>query len=327
MADRPRVALLTGATGFIGSHVAEELVRNGWRVRCLVRSSSVLKWVPVDDVTLINGDITESGEDLDRAVRNVSVVFHLAAVTSASDDADYTAVNVEGTQNVVNAMRRVAPQAVLVFCSSLAAAGPAGSDRPLNETDPPLPVSPYGSSKLIGERIVEISGLAHVIVRLPAVYGPRDTDILAVFRMASRGFAVRLAPVGQQLSMLHVHDAARGIVRAAELGGAGLYYLTDGMTHTWDSVMENVGRSVGRKFRIIRMSRFVARGIARMERVRTVIAGSKPLLTQGRVFELSQANWTCDDTRARLDLDYESQVTLPEGMRLTVEWYRVQGLL
>ncbi|HMA21616.1 MAG TPA: NAD-dependent epimerase/dehydratase family protein, partial [Gemmatimonadaceae bacterium] len=94
MADRPRVALVTGATGFIGSHLVEALLARGWRVRCLVRKSSVLKWIPTDDVSLINADITQPGEDLDRAVKNVSVVFHLAGITSATDESAYTAVNV-----------------------------------------------------------------------------------------------------------------------------------------------------------------------------------------------------------------------------------------
>ncbi len=118
MGERPRVALLTGATGFVGSHLAEALVAGGWRVRCLVRRSSMLRWVPTDDVTLINGDVTVAGEDLERAARNVSAVFHLAGLTSSADDAAYTAVNVEGTRNVVTAMQRTAPGALL--CSARA---------------------------------------------------------------------------------------------------------------------------------------------------------------------------------------------------------------
>ena len=104
MPERPRVALVTGATGFVGSHLVEALVARGWRVRCLVRKSSVLRWIPTDDVTLIDGDVAMPGEHLDRAVRNVGVVFHLAALTSAANDEAYTAVNVEGTRNIVDAM-------------------------------------------------------------------------------------------------------------------------------------------------------------------------------------------------------------------------------
>jgi nucleoside-diphosphate-sugar epimerase len=292
-----------------------------------VRQSSVLKWLPVDDITLINGDVTAPDENLDRAVRNVSAVFHLAGLTSAVNDDSYTKVNVEGTRNVVTAMQRNAPGAQLIFSSSLAAAGPSPFSRALNETDAPNPVSPYGNSKLIAERIVEESGLRFAIVRPPAVYGPRDSDILAAFRMASRGIAFRLAPSEQQLSMIHVEDLVRGLSQALNNDGQGTYYMTDGMIHTWASIMDSISRAVGARPRVIGIPAGVADFISRSERLRASIMGSKPLLTPGRIVELTQGNWTCDDTFARLDIRYESHVALPEGMRLTAEWYRQAGWL
>lgn len=327
MADRRRVALVTGASGFIGSHLVEALVPRDWRVRCLVRKQSRLRWIPTDDVTLMNGEIEAPGDDLDRAVRNVSVVFHLAGLTSAVTDDAYTAVNVEGTRNVVDAMRRAAPEALLVFCSSLSAAGPARHHRPVNETDEAQPVSAYGKSKLAAEALVRESGLEHLIVRPPAVYGPRDADILAAFRLANRGAALRVAPEGQKLSMVYAEDLARGLVSAAEAEGRGLYYMTDGMIHTWESIMSQVARAIGKRPRTIAVPRAVADAVARTDRLRAMVTGTKPLLTPDRVIELSQPDWTCDDTRARLDIDYESSVSLPDGMRMTAEWYRAHGWL
>jgi nucleoside-diphosphate-sugar epimerase len=278
-------------------------------------------------VSLINGDIAEPGEDLERAVRNVSVVFHLAGLTSATNDSSYITVNVEGTRNVVQAMQKVAPDALLVFCSSLAAAGPSSSKRPLNETDQPSPVSAYGRSKLTAERIVEESGLQHLIVRPPAVYGPRDVDILAAFRLAARGLALRVAPAGQTLSLVHVDDLTRGLARAAETEGRGLYYMTDGMVHTWESVADNISKAVEKKARVFSVPPLVADGLSRLEVLRASIFGAKPLLTPDRIIELSQSSWTCDDTRARLDIDYESLISLPDGLRMTADWYRAQGWL
>jgi dihydroflavonol-4-reductase len=324
--ERPRVALVTGATGFVGSHLVEALLARKWRVRCLVRRSSVLKWLPVDDVSLINADVAVPGEDLNRAVRNVSVVFHLAAVTSAPTEAVYNAANVEGTRNIVSAMQKEAPDALLVFCSSLAAAGPARS-RPLNETDEANPVSAYGRSKLTAERIVEESGLQHLIVRPPAVYGPRDKDILAAFKLVARGIALRIAPEGQRLSMVHVDDLARGLACAAETEGRGLYYMTDGMIHTWESIIEYISRALGKTPRVIAVPARVADAISRADILRSSLIGSKPLLTPDRIVELTQANWTCDDTRARLDIDYESSISLPDGIKSTAEWYRVRKWL
>lgn len=326
MAPRRRVALVTGASGFIGSHLVEALVPRDWRVRCLVRKTSLLKWLPTDDITLINGQIEEPGEDLDRAVKNVSIVFHLAGLTSAVDDEAYSAVNVEGTRNLVEAMQRSAPEALLVFCSSLSAAGPARR-RPVNETDDPEPITAYGRSKLAAERVVSESGLDNLIVRPPAVYGPRDVDILAAFRLAKYGLALRVAPPGQRLSMIHAEDLARGLVQAAEAEGRGVYYMTDGMIHTWEGIMEQIARAVGKRPRVIGVPSAFADIVSRAERLRGSLTGTKPLLTPDRALELSQVDWTCDDTRARLDLDYESTISLPDGMRMTAEWYRVHGFL
>jgi nucleoside-diphosphate-sugar epimerase len=324
---RKKVALVTGASGFVGSHLVEALLPREWRVRCLVRKSSRLRWIPTDDVTLIEGAIDSPGEELERAVRGVSVVFHLAGLTSAVHDASYTAVNVEGTRNIVAALQRAAPDALLIFCSSLSAAGPSRFLRPVNETDSPAPISAYGRSKLAAEEIVSSSGLQHAIIRPPAVYGPRDTDILAAFKLAVRGLALRVAPPGQLLSMVHVEDLARGFVRAAEGEGRGVYYLTDGMIHTWESITTQMSRAVGKDARIVAVPTAVAEGIARAERMRGMIAGSKPLLTPDRVLELTQLDWTCDDTFARLDIDYESGISLPDGIRMTADWYRANGWL
>ena len=327
MTARRRVALVTGASGFIGSHLVEALLPRDWRVRCLVRKSSRLRWIPTDDVTLMNGAIEVPGEDLERAVRGVSVVFHLAGLTSAAHDEEYFRVNIEGTRNVAEAMKREAPEALLVFCSSLSAAGPARQRRPVNETDDPDPISAYGRSKLAAETIVRESGLDYLIVRPPAVYGPRDTDILAAFRLALKGLALRVAPPDQRLSMVYAEDLACGLIVAAEGEGRGLYYMTDGMIHTWESIVDQVARAVGKTTRIIALPRGLAYAASRAERMRAIVTGSKPLLTPDRALELMQLDWTCDDTRARLDVDYESKITLPDGMRLTAEWYRQQGWL
>lgn len=215
--DQRGAALVTGASGFVGSHLVDALVEEGWRVRCLVRTTSRLRWLPRARVELAHGALNDPPA-LRAALEEARVIFHLAGLTSATSPARYAAVNVEGTRALVAAMRERAPGALLVHCSSLAAAGPSLDGRPLSESDPPRPIGPYGESKLAAERLVASSGLDHVIVRPPAVYGPRDADILAVFRLAARGLALRLGPRGQRLSLVHVRDLAHGLIDAAEHG-------------------------------------------------------------------------------------------------------------
>src|SRR5690606_19552491 len=153
-----RVALVTGATGFVGSHLTEALVRRGWRVRCLTRRTSSTGWLPLDHVELVQADVGDPSPDtrsaLASAMRGVDVVFHLAAVTSAATDDEYFRVNVDGTRRMATMMGEVAPEAHFVLCSSLAAAGPPRPGRPAREGDRDSPQSAYGRSKLFSEQVL-----------------------------------------------------------------------------------------------------------------------------------------------------------------------------
>ncbi len=175
-------ALVTGATGFIGSHLVEVLVSRGWRVRCLVRRPAELP----EGAEAVHGDLAGAG--LERAAAGVEVVFHLAGVTKARRAREYYEGNARGTAALVEACAGV-PR--FVHVSSLAAVGPSADSVPLTEDAEPAPFTHYGKSKLEAERIVRASALGEraVIVRPPVVYGPRDTDVLHFFRAAARGFS------------------------------------------------------------------------------------------------------------------------------------------
>ncbi len=327
-ADRPTgVAVVTGATGFVGSHLVDALVEEGWRVRCLARPSSSLRWLPRERIELARAGLDEPAP-LREALADARVVFHLAGLTSAVSRAAYVRVNVEGTRALLTAMSERAPRALLVFCSSLAAAGPSPHGRPLTESDPPRPIGHYGRSKLVAEGFVQASGLDHVILRPPAIYGPRDPDILAVFRLAARGLALRTAPAEQRLSLVHVRDLAHGFLDAAELGaGKGVFYLSDGAIHSWAEVVEAIGTAVGRRPRAIPVPPPLAQAAAHAARLVARATGGKPLLTPERARDLAQAAWVCDDARARRELGYRTTFGLLAGMADTAGWYRDNGWL
>lgn len=325
------MALVTGATGFVGSHLVEVLLSRGWRVRCLTRRTSDLRWLPVDRVELVAGDVGAGSPAaqaaLRDAVRGASTVFHLAAVTSAARDEAYERVNVGGTRRLAEAIAAAAPDALLVFCSSLAAAGPARLGRPLREDDEPAPATAYGRSKLAAERALAASGVRHVVVRPPTVYGPRDVDILAAFRLAARGLAVRLAPPGQRLSLVHARDLAEGMACVAERASGGTWYLTDGEVHRWEEVIAGIGAAVGTRPRVLPLPPVVLHFAAHADRTRARLTGRKPLLTPDRARDLVTPDWTCDDSRARRELGYASRIRLDDGLRETAAWYRAQGWL
>jgi nucleoside-diphosphate-sugar epimerase len=321
------VALVTGASGFVGSHLVDALVEEGWRVRALLRDRSSVRWLPRNRIEIARAAL-DAGPGLRDALAGVRVVFHLAGLTSAPSPAAYRRANVTCTEHLLDAVRDVSPGALVVHCSSLAAAGPSGVGRPLREDDPPRPVGPYGVSKLHAERAVQASGLDHVIVRPPAVYGPRDADILAVFRLARRGLAIRTGPADQRLSLVHVRDLAHGLVDAAERGAnRGVFYVSDGEVHAWSRVVAAIGDAVGRRVREVAVPPGVALALARTARALARTVGARPLLTPERVRDLTQAGWACDDGRARRELGYRSRLPLEEGLRDTAAWYVANGWL
>jgi nucleoside-diphosphate-sugar epimerase len=328
LADTGRLAVVTGANGFVGSHLVDLLLSEGWAVRCVVRERSDLRWIARDRVSLHYLDFSAGGgTTADDALLDASIVFHLAAVTSARSDDIYERVNVGGTRRIVEALQRAPTPPMLVFCSSQAAAGPARLGRPTGEDDDPAPVSAYGRSKLEAERVVRESGIRYSIVRPPTVYGPRDTDVLEAFRLARRGIALRIASESQRISIVHVTDLVRGILRAADAPSGGMYFLTDGVPHTWRELVDGIGRAVGRAPRVIPVPPPLAVSAAVIGRAWSRLTGHKPLLTPDRVAEMSQADWSCDDSRARSELGYKSQIPLERGLMETAEWYRSAGWL
>ena len=322
------IALVTGGTGFIGSHLVAELLANGWTVRCVVRPTSNLHWLDGLSIQPVTGDVTSpDGTALKNALDGASVVFHLAGTTSSATEEGYTRINVGGTRHLVDAMTVAAPDALLVLCSSISAAGPVKSRHTLNETDTPRPVSVYGQSKLAAEQVVAKSGLRYAIVRPPPVYGPRDLGIFSLFRLVSLGVAPHVASPEQRLSLVHVSDLVRGIVRIAEIDARSTFYMTDGMPHTWLEVMSEIAQALGRNPKFLSVSPGVADVLAKVERLRGLVMGEKPRLTPDRLIEMSQSDWTCSDLWARLELGYESSVALKPGILATAEWYRANGWL
>ncbi len=323
-----RTALVTGGTGFIGSHLVAGLLADGWKVRCVVRPSSNLKWLDGMSIQPVTADLADKdGIALKKALEGVSAVFHFAGITSSASDERYARVNTDGTRRIVNAMDEAAADAHLIFCSSIAAAGPVKGKKTINETDDAKPLSLYGRSKLVAEGIVEESGLKYAIVRPPLVYGPRDKAVFSLFRFVKYGYAPHLTLTTQKLSIVHVSDLVRGVLQIVEFDGRGIYYMTDGPPHTWEEFLNAIGDAVGRRPKFVAVSPRIADFVAKFESMRGKLMGGKPFITPDRLTELFQTDWTCSDARARLDLEYEPKVELNEGIKSTAAWYRSAGWL
>ncbi len=243
--------LVTGASGFLGSHVAEQLASEGHEVRLLLRRTSNRRFLtgfPFEEAT---GDVTRASS-LPAAVAGMDAIVHSAGLVKARNEAEFHAVNGEGTANLLAAITQAAPTLKrFVHVSSLAAHGPSddGAARPADARA--NPVSAYGRSKLAGERFVRESRIAAraVIFRPPVIYGPRDPALVPFFRLSRMRVAPLLIGGHNQISIVYVDDVARAIVQAttAEADISGKTYCPeDGRVHTWRDLLTAVDASTPR---------------------------------------------------------------------------------
>ena len=211
----------------------------------------------------------------------------------------------------------------------MAAAGPAGKGRPLTGTEPPRPVTGYGRSKLAGETAVKEGALPWVIVRPPTVYGPRDREVLKVFRMARWGVAPVFGDGSQELSAVHGADLASALVVAGTAPGTPgkVYYPCHPEIVTSAAFVRTVGRAMGRRVRIVPVPHTLGRAILGLTEASTRIVGQTTILTRDKANEFFQPAWTGDPEPLTRDSGWRAAHDLASGMADTVGWYRSAGWL
>jgi nucleoside-diphosphate-sugar epimerase len=311
-------ALVTGASGFVGSHLADLLVERGWKTGLLVRRSSKLRWLDARGADRVDVDF-----DRLAPLPPCDVVFHVAGTIKGGSLEEYR----EGNRDLALRVYDAARSARFVHVSSLAAAGPA---ERCDEETPAAPISMYGRSKEEGERALRERGgrIPLTIVRPPVVYGPRDWGLYDLYRAVARG----IRPViggPKTISLVHVRDLCEGIVAAAESPAAAgeLFYLAHPEPRTTGDVLRAVERALGVNAvplavpdGLVRFLGLVAEGGARL-------VGKRPMFGKDKALEMTQPYWCCSPAKAERVLGWRARIALEEGLRGTLDWYRREGFL
>jgi len=332
-----RSVFVTGGTGFVGSHLVEELLRRDTdEVRCLVRSDP--KWLADRDVDCIEGDLSDV-ETLWTALDGVTHVYHLAGVTRARKWDSFYSTNVQGTLNLLGAVKHAAPDVERVLVtSSLAAVGRC--DSGVATEDAPLrPVSPYGRSKAQMESALEdahrmstayAEALPITVVRPSAVYGPRDRDILDFFRAVRGHVCPVVGPASEPtLSLVHVRDLVAGLVDACRSPATEgeTYLLGSPRLYSWTDVKEAATDALNTWALTIRVPGPLLGLVGAAAEVWGTLTGHYPPLNRDKAREIRYACTACSNEKARRDFGYEPAISLAEGVESTVDWYRAQGWL
>jgi nucleoside-diphosphate-sugar epimerase len=320
--------LVTGANGFLGSHIAERLqAHDGVELRLMLRRTSNLEFLGSVEYERVEGDMRDEAS-LAAAVQGVEIVVHVAGLVSALTEARYHEVNARGTEALVRAAKAAGVRR-FVYVSSLAALGPSldGVTVPPN----PRPISGYGRSKLAGEHAVlaERDAMSVAIVRPPAVYGERDRGLLPFYRMAKMGFVPVYGDGRNRISFIHARDAADATIAVALADGSSgaVYTINDGAVHTWRSLVEAWSKVTGRRLRVLPIPPplFAFAGYAG-GLVASLTRRPLPLAPE-EVDHMRAEAWLADNSPIEHDLGWQPQIDIDQGFALAYAWYREHGWL
>jgi nucleoside-diphosphate-sugar epimerase len=320
------LVLVTGANGFVGSHVVEALLKADCRVRCLLRSHSQPKWIETLPVDIVRGDYFDPNS-LRGAVKGAESIVHLAGATKAKDEAAYFKANAKTTKVLLDAAVDTCPDLKLfLHCSSQAALGPSPSMDPLTEEAPPNPLTPYGRSKLEAEKICRRyeDKFPITVMRPPAVYGPRDKDILIFFRFMKWGLSPSIGGGNRYLSMITGMDLANAcrLILDENPGGFNVYHITDGAIHSWDDISRTIAEVMDRKPLRLKIPISVAAAVGKFTSGWASVSGRTATLNSEKLEEILTNFWLMSSDKIEKQLGFKAQYSLREGVEATVKWYR-----
>ncbi len=327
--------LVTGATGFLGSHVAEQLSAQGHQVRCLIRTSAnrhFLETLP--NIEFCEGQLADEGA-LQQAVTGIDAIIHAAGLVKARHCSEFNTINVEGTINLLKATLAKAPQLKrFVLVSSLAAVGAASDGHPLQEDTIKSfnPVTHYGRSKLTAEQQARTFAdkIPITIIRPPLIYGPRDKECLAFFQAVQYKIFPFFGSKHNTASVIYGPDAANALCQAVHTAApsGAAYFIDDGIIHTSCDMINQLAQAMGTKLwlkpvlpnGILKAAAFITEQYGKL-------SNSAVMLTRDKVNELIQPHWVCNSQKAQCELQWRPQVDWATGVKLTYEWYQKAGWL
>lgn len=322
-------AFITGATGFIGSHLADRLIADETftEVRCLVRSTD--KWLEGKKFKRISGDLNDI-KALSKGIKGADVIFHLAGIVMAPKQKDFTLANVSATEDIIRIAQKNGVHNIIVL-SSLAAAGPSNG-TPIDESKPFEPVSMYGRSKRDMEK--SIHKIAREkdsikIIRPPAVYGPREDQIFTYFQAFKKGLSTIVGDgIHPRLSMIYVADLIDGILKASNKKDVGVhtYFMTGLDTYNWNQIHAVTSKVMGKKAFKLKLKPTLVKKLGSFLENAASLFGKYPVVNKEKVNELV-LEWTCSSKKAEMELDYKPKVSLEEGISRTIHWYQKHNWL
>lgn len=321
-----KTAVVTGANGFVGSHLVDLLLANNYKVKCIIRKTSNTRWLDGKNVEIFNCGLVDK-ESLKKAFENSNYIFHVAGVVKSKKPAGYFSGNVDTTRILLEtALEFKESIKKFIVVSSQTACGPSLNGKPITEEDECKPITTYGRSKLAEEKLALSfkQEFPITICRAPAVYGERDTEILIFFQTFNRGLMTTIGFNKKLVSLIHIKDLVQGFLLAAESEKAAgeTYFISSEKYYTWEEVGEVTSRIMTKKPFKVKVPHSIVYTIAAFAQFFSLASSKAATLNIEKARDITQAAWICDTSKAVRELNYHQNISLEEGIKLTVDWYK-----
>jgi nucleoside-diphosphate-sugar epimerase len=317
--------LLTGATGFIGSFLLEKLIEENYDVRIIRRKSSNLQFIKDLGVETFEASLDEV-DKLKAAAKNCEIVIHVAGLTSAKNHEGYISGNKFNTKNILDAVDKSSIKK-FIYISSLTAVGPATDyDNPVHEETECNPITSYGFSKYETEKMIveQYSNIPFVILRPPAVFGPRDKAILTVFQSINYGLSPMMGLKEKYLSLIYVKDLVDAIIDSIKIQNNlhKIYFISSDKFYSWTEVVNLIAKLMNKKVIKLKIPEFFVKIIAGISELLGTFSSKPPVFNIDKGKDLLQSYWICSNQKSKKELDFKENYSLEEAMKETIEWYK-----
>jgi dihydroflavonol-4-reductase len=320
------IAVVTGANGFVGSHLVDLLLEKNFKVRCIVRKTSNLRWLEGKHIEIFDTGLFDN-EGLRKSFKDAEYIFHVAGVVKSKKPEGYFKGNVDTTRNLLNVSLEFKDTIKrFLVVSSQTAAGPSLNGKPVDEKTDCRPITTYGRSKLAQEKLAQtfMDRIPITICRAPAVYGERDTEILIFFKTFNKGLMTTIGFDKKKVSLIHVADLVNGFLLAAINDNAKnqIYFISSEKYYTWEEIGDVTSNVTGKNPVKVKVPHAVVFSIASAAQFFAMFSSKPATLNIEKARDITQNSWTCDTSKAVRELGYHQSISIEDGIKRTVEWYK-----
>jgi dihydroflavonol-4-reductase len=329
--DNRKIAVVTGANGFVGSQLVDLLLEKNYIVRCITRKSSDLKWLNDKDVKIFDSGLMDK-IGLREAYKDAEYIYHVAGVVKSKSPEGYFRGNVDTTRVLLEtAVEFKDTIKKFLIVSSQTAAGPSLNGKVINENDPCNPITTYGRSKFAEEELAKtfMDKLPVTICRAPAVFGERDTEIFIFFQTFNKGLMTTIGFDKKLISLIYVKDLVKGFLLAAEADSSAgqTYFISSEKYYTWDEIGDITSKVLGKNPVKVKVPHSIVFLIAAIAQFFAMFSSKPATLNIEKAKDLTQKTWICDTSKAVRELNYNESYPLEVSIKNTCDWYKQQGWL